>query len=358
MTIADLKKDNLILLECISGSKAYGLEIATSDTDIRGVFYLPRDQFYGLNYIPQVADATNDTVYYELGRFIELLGKNNPNILELLATPADKTLVRHPIMDEIKPELFLSKKCKDAFGGYAFTQVKKATGLNKKIMNPMGKRKKSILEFCYVLRAQGSIVLSKWLEETGRQQENIGLVSIPHFRDTFGLYYDELGTKKYAGVMKKEAASMVLLSSIPKQEAPISHLHFNQDGYTKYCKDYKEYWNWVEKRNEARYQNTIDSGKNYDAKNMMHTFRLLDMAIEILRDGKIRVERPNREELLSIRRGERPYDDLLREAEEKMRMVEQVYEDSSLPPQPNMNEVNALLVNLREQLYGGSSGPV
>ena len=258
MTIADLKSKNLILLECISGSKAYGLDTPTSDTDIRGVFYLPRNQFYGLNYVPQVSDATNDTVYYELGRFIELLKKNNPNILELLATPSNKTLIRHPIMDLIKPEMFLSQKCKDAFGGYAFTQIRKATGLNKKIMNPMGERKKTVLEFCYLLRAQGSIALTKWLAEKGRQQENIGLVNIPHFRDTYGLYYDEDGTKNYAGLMKKENATTVLLSSIPKQESPVNYLHFNQDGYTKYCKDYKEYWEWVEKRNEARYQNTIE----------------------------------------------------------------------------------------------------
>jgi len=185
MTIDDLKNNDLILLECISGSKAYGLSIPTSDTDIRGVFYLPRDHFYGLSYIPQVSDATNDIVYYELGRFIELLGKNNPNILELLATPADKTLIRHPIMDELKPEMFLSKMCKNTFGGYAFTQVRKATGLNKKIMNPMDKRKKTVLEFCYLLHSQGSISLPKWLKEKGRQQENIGLVSIPHFRDRY-----------------------------------------------------------------------------------------------------------------------------------------------------------------------------
>ena len=351
MTIDDLKLNNLILLECISGSKAYGLDLPTSDTDIRGVFYLPKDQFYGLDYISQVADATNDIVYYELGRFIELLGKNNPNILELLATPADKTFIRHPLMDEIKPALFLSKKCKDTFGGYAFTQVRKATGLNKKIMNPMSKRKKTILEFCYVLRKQGSISLPNWLKETNRKQENIGLVSIPHFKDTYGLYYDKEEERKYAGVMKKETATTVLLSSIPKLEAPINHLHFNQDGYVKYCKDYREYWEWVEKRNEARYQNTIDSGKNYDAKNMMHTFRLLDMAIEILRDGKILVKRPNREELLSIRRGEWEYDDLIKKAEKKMEEVEEIYKNSFLPKGPNLQKVEALLVNLRKKIY-------
>ncbi|RYZ53120.1 MAG: nucleotidyltransferase, partial [Sphingobacteriales bacterium] len=37
MTIQELKEKNLLLRECISGSKAYGLDTATSDTDIKGV---------------------------------------------------------------------------------------------------------------------------------------------------------------------------------------------------------------------------------------------------------------------------------------------------------------------------------
>ena len=79
LTLADLHQQNLILLETVSGSRAYGLATPESDTDIKGVFYLPRSLFYGLNYIPQISNETNDVVYYELGRFIELLLQSNPN---------------------------------------------------------------------------------------------------------------------------------------------------------------------------------------------------------------------------------------------------------------------------------------
>ena len=58
-------------------------------------------------------------------------------------------------------------------------------------------------------------------------------------------------------------------------------LYFNLDGYSSYCKKYKEYWAWVSKRNEERYKSNISHNKNYDAKNMMHTFRLLHMAKEV-----------------------------------------------------------------------------
>ncbi len=351
MTIKELKERNLIIYECISGSQAYGTNIPTSDTDIKGVFILPQDDIYGFEYLPQVSDETNDTVYYELGRYIDLLKKNNPNILELLATPEDKILYKHPLMDKINPKTFLSKKCKDTFGGYAFTQVRKARGLNKKIVNPMEKEKKNVLQFCYVLHGQGSISLIQWLNEKQIDQLDLGLVNIPHFKDIYGIYHDAGKNLEYKGIMKKENANTVLLSSIPKGENPIGHLYFNKDGYSKYCKDYKEYWDWVEKRNEHRYQDNLKHGKNYDSKNMMHTFRLLDMAIEILEEGKVIVKRPNREELLSIRKGEWKYDDLIEKANEKMEKVRTAYQNSLLPDEPDEKAADDLLIELRTLFY-------
>ena len=83
MTIEELRAKGLIILECISGSKAYGLDTVNSDTDIKGVFLLPKKGFYGLDYIPQISNETNDIVFYELGRFMELLSVNNkkPSLL-------------------------------------------------------------------------------------------------------------------------------------------------------------------------------------------------------------------------------------------------------------------------------------
>ena len=50
MTINELKDRNLIILECISGSKAYGLDTPQSDTDIKGVFLQPKPDFYAVSY--------------------------------------------------------------------------------------------------------------------------------------------------------------------------------------------------------------------------------------------------------------------------------------------------------------------
>lgn len=74
---------------------------------------------------PQISNETNDEVYYEIGRFVELLLKNNPNILEILATPEDCVLYKHPLMEKLQLKEFLSKLCKNTFAYYVTTQIKK-----------------------------------------------------------------------------------------------------------------------------------------------------------------------------------------------------------------------------------------
>jgi hypothetical protein len=283
---------------------------------------------------------------------MELLSKNNPNILELLNTPASSIIYKHPLLEEIKPEYILSKVCKDTFGNFALSQIKKAKGLNKKIVNPVSSERKSVLSFCYVSYDQGAIPVIQFLEINGWNQDNCGLVNIPHMKDVYGLYYEE--EKIYSGIIKGPDSNEVCLSSIPKDKKQQCLLYFNRDGYSKYCKDYKDYWDWVNKRNEARYENTKSHGKNYDAKNMMHVFRLLDMAIEIGLEKRVNVKRPNREFLLDIKAGKFDYHDLIKMADEKYLQLEEVYKNSNLPEFPNIQLINKLTFQLREKFY--SSG--
>lgn len=352
MTIDDLKRRNLIILECISGSKAYGLDTAESDTDIKGVFLLPKKDYYGLNYIPQINNPSNDIVYYELGRFMELLSVNNPNILELLNTPKSAILYKHIYLEKINSALILSKLCKNTFGKFALSQIKKAKGLKKKIVNPISKERKSLLSFCYINYHKGSIPLLDFLERNNWIQNNCGLINIAHMKNIYGFYYAEnLG---YKGIIKNEESNDISLSSIPKDESQKAMLYFNKEGYSIYCKEYKEYWKWVKNRNQTRYKNTMSHGKNYDAKNMMHTFRLLEMAIEIGNDKVVNVVRPNREFLLDIKKGQYEYDDLLIMAQEKQLEMELAFENSDLLENPDLEMINDQTFQLRNKFYSES----
>lgn len=351
MTIQTLKSQSLILFEVISGSKSFGLNTPTSDTDIKGVYYLPKEKFFGLDYIPQISNETNDEVYYEIGRFVELLLKNNPNILEILASPEDCILYKDPLMEHLQLEDFLSKLCKDSFAGYAVMQIKKARGLNKKIVNPMAKEKKSLLDFCYVLKGYETVALNSFLAENSQNQEQCGLINLPNSKGMFALFYDQDKTLGYKGITQKENSNEVSLSSIPKNEKLIGYLSCNQDGYSKYCKEYTEYWNWIEKRNEDRYDTNQKHGKNYDSKNMMHTIRLLQTAEQILATGKLNIRVSNREELLDIKAGNKEYDDLLDMADNLIVSIENHYETSTLPEKPNEEKAIQNLIKIREELY-------
>jgi predicted nucleotidyltransferase len=349
LTIEQIKNNGWLIFEAITGSKAYGLDTAKSDTDIRGVFVLPKELFYSIEYTPQVSNESNDIVYYELKRFMELLSKNNPNIIELLNVPGNCILYKHELMDKIKPELFLSRLCEQTFANYAYTQIKKAYGLEKKILNPVDEERKSVLDFCYVHVDKEAIDLSQFLLENGFEQEKMGLTAIAHLRDCYNLFYSK--ENQYSGVIKKEGANDVCLSSIPKGETPVGLLYFNKDGYSLYCKKYKEYWEWVEKRNDERYNTTMSHGKNYDSKNMMHVFRLLLMAKEIATEGKVNVWRKDREFLLDIKQGKYEYEDLLTKAELLKSELPALYAKADLQDEPDIKKINELLIEMREDYY-------
>ncbi len=354
MKLTALANDQHILFKAISGSHAYGLQHKDSDVDIRGVFVMPKPSFYGLHPVEQLSDPTNDIVFYELHKFFTLLIKNNPNMLELLRMPSDCIQYRHPLFDQLNPKLFLSRRCKATFAGYAASQIKKARGLNKKIVNPMKKERKTILDFCYVAQGGGSVPLQQFLTERELLQEDCGLVNIPNMQGVFALYHSK--EHCYSGVMRGEKANDIALSSIPKGEQPIGTMFYNANGYSVYCKEYRQYWEWVERRNESRYQSTLTHGKRYDAKNMMHTFRLLHMAEEIASTGDFSVRRTkDRDFLWEIRQGKFAYEELVEKATEKMQKIELLFDRSDLPDAPDEATLNELLIKLRSTFYHTAS---
>lgn len=356
MTIKDLEEKGILLFKVLSGSRAYGTSKPTSDFDYRGVYILPLDNLLDYSYVDQVSDSTNDETYYEIGRFLQLLQTQNPNIIELFNVSDDCILYKHPLFDEIlqHKDKFLSKVCRDSFGGYAIAQIKKARGLNKKIVNPVDKERKNVLDFCYAIVGYKSVPLKEFLENSGYQQQYCGLVAIDHARDTYAMFYDN--TYKhimgFRGIMNEDLTSNeVRLSSVEKGVEPVITIIYNKDGYTRYCKDYKEYWEWVENRNEDRYNTNIQSGKDFDHKNMMHCIRLTRMAIEIAQQKKVIVRRPDVDELMKIRNGEAEYVDLINEAETSIKLLDELYDNSDLPDKIDPKFVNDILLNFRKKYY-------
>lgn len=342
-----------LLFEAIVGSQAYGLSTPESDVDIKGVFLLPNDYLLVGDYIPQISDEKNNITYYELNRFMELIKENNPNIIELLFSNDDMIQYCHPLFKNFilnNKEHFLTKKLEHTFGGYAISQIKKARGLNKKIVNPIEKEKKTPLDFCHIFdKETGYMMLAnQWLKKMGYKQEEIGLAQMPNGVELYKIYRGN----RFKGIIgkRKNTSTSIRHSSIPKKYPLEGFLVYNKNGYVCYCKEYKEYWEWVEKRNPVRYNDNISHNQNYDGKNMLHCNRLLDMAIEVGEGKGINLVRPDKEWLLMVKKGQIPYDEIMLKINEKSEKLKAVYSNCELLDNVDDELIKNIILTIRKEV--------
>ena len=349
---------------------------------------------------------------------MKLLLSSNPTVLEALFVQDDMVLYEHPIITEIKShrDKFITKECFKPIGGYAISQIKKAQGQNKKIHWDIAKMvRKTPLDFCFTFdNKQGSINIQEWLEENGLDQRNCGLVNIPNMPMMYGVYYDFGQHIKLAGITKEwfcdransedkfidyvyfhflddwhiqemsykynieriwekiktpigkhcgiispdEDSNTIRFSETQKGATPICFMSYNQNGYETHCKKYREYEDWKEHRNQARYENNLEGkekenvDKFYDAKNMCHSFRLIKMAIEIANGEGMKLDRRNIDAdfLLDVRNRKYTYSELMEKLIKLKEELDVAIENSTIPDAIDEKFVNDLLLKARKKM--------
>lgn len=377
-----LKENGYILFESIIGSQAHGTNTETSDIDKAFVYILPEDDILGIEYKEQLK-IHKDFMGYEIRRFLELLRSGNPTILELLNSPEDCVLIKHPSFDFLlsEKEKFITKACENSFYGYARQQRTKAEGLEK-LQNWEVNRvvKKNPIDFCYVLMGYDAIPFTTWLERKGLDQKFCGLAAVNHSRDIYAVFYDKVAHDSFSELVepslrdanknlrKENGLSMGLgykgvafedsndirLSNIPKEEREegfLCHISYNKDGYAKHCKDYKRYQDWLVNRNETRWVEIKGHGQQIDGKNMMHFMRLVIIGREIAQGKGIQIRRPDAQELLKIRRGEVSLRELFDKSDEILNEMKLLFQTSNLPEEVSREYVHELLVKIRKSFY-------
>ena len=115
-----------VVYRCVVGSRAYGLDHDGSDHDRRGIYLPPADRQWSLwGVAEQLEHASRDEVYWELGKFVTMALRANPNVLECLFTPLVETAT--PVARELLAMrgAFVSKLVYQTYNGYVASQFKK-----------------------------------------------------------------------------------------------------------------------------------------------------------------------------------------------------------------------------------------
>jgi len=275
------------IVKLITGSRLYGTNTPKSDWDYRGVSKTPLNVVIDpYNRFEQKDNGfvEEDRVIYDLGKFFKLCGDANPNIIEMLFVPENMVLLNTndwKIIVENR-SLFLSKKIKYTFSGYAMSQLNAIRTHRTYFINPP-KRKPTREDFG----------LTDSPKISGDALNNLFNVSLEFFKDE---YVDEIQRERE---------------------------------YREAKKRWDNYIAWYCERNPARKE--LEEKFKYDVKHASHLFRLMGEGKELLLTGKITFPLPNAEEILAIKNGIYSYDEVIEKAEQMDKDFDVWYAKSNLP---------------------------
>ncbi len=346
----------------LAGSHGYGLSRPESDYDYRGVFIAPKQYYLGLAKIeqkdsgwtsePGMFDFLNgqqDTVIYELKKFIQLLAGANPNILELLwlkqypiATAVGESLIQYR-------QLFLSKKVKHTYSGYAFAQIKKIESHRKWLLDPPQEKPTPDR---FGLAAEQP--LSK--EELNAFLEYLYALirdKIEYLAEAAELHQLLTGAIDYKGLLKQHHLTDEALKytqTLTNSRDDYIKLLQKSQRYQNALRDWNAYQSWKTNRNPMRAGMEERSG--FDLKHAMHCIRLLRSGLEILQTGEVVVDRRDAgdaDELKAILQGEYSYDRVTKLADELVAELDRAYNTSGLPHHPDLVAIEQLCIELIEK---------
>lgn len=302
----------MVIYKTIHGSRLYGLAGPTSDTDYKGIFIQDQKDFYSRSKLDYY-EINKDEVYYELGKALDLLSVSNPILIEMMFSPA-------PIFNFVPGLTEMLTKRKDeilnnnavlAFAHFGMTQINKAKGANKKLnWKEIQFTRKTPLDFVQVIIDGRIIPFEEAQRKFGVNPNNLSLAK-GNGKDLYIAYWHD-----NPGGFVREESNELRLSSVPKDTPIFAVLLFNRDAYSIHCREFREYTQWLDNRNEERYKVNRGHDQMVDFKNLMHAYRLI-LAAEEIKKGTYTVQVKNRDFLLKIKAGEINLFELIAMATEK-----------------------------------------
>jgi len=338
-----------LIVSHMSGSHAYGMNTPTSDVDVRGIFCAPRKcictPFNNIN--EQTIPSMEDAKVYEVSRFIQMYTDANPNILETLWVDEEDILTgseAYTLLRNHRQQL-LSKKVAFTYSGYALSQLKRVKGHKKWINNPCPVNPPKQSDYVSLVQnfTDDKILPSEFSLINYKE----GCRLIPFGNNLFGLYVGGKGGD-YNTHTDDGMLNMVFVDeSRVDWGAPQMIVKWNKEDWAREKETHKNYWTWKRNRNPIRA--ALEEEHGADMKHVSHLVRLLRSVEEILTEGVVKVRRPDAEELLAIRNGSWQYDDIIKWAEDKDKLIRTtLYNQSELRNKPNLNLAGKLMMTIQD----------
>lgn len=115
-------------------------------------------------------------------------------------------------------------------------------------------------------------------------------------------------------------------------------------GYAKSQLHRMEHWKFNGYMGKKR-KELVDA-HGFDSKNAAHLIRLLRMGFEFLTTGELQVLRKDASELIAIKKGEIPLEEIKRMADDYWHKIELAFISSRLPDKPDLKKVNGLCMEI------------
>jgi len=359
LTLPDLTKDRKdidwlwprTLFLTAHGSHAYGTNLPTSDRDYKGFCVPPKQYFLGFAKRFEQAEFKGDPdmVVYGIQKFFKLAADCNPSIIEVLFTDVSDHQIVHPLAIPIlqKRDLFISKKAKHTFSGYAVSQLKKIRSHKRWIdggpQKPPERGDFGLPPSPLIPKNQLDAV-----QAAIKKQVEAWDVDLTHMDDAARIDLQAriataVAEQGITGANQWMAAARTLGLSENFIELMDAERRFGGA-----VAEWRSYQTWLATRNATRSE--LERKWGYDTKHGMHLIRLMRMCREILEGKGVLVKRPDAEELLAIRNGLWTYDQLLEWADRQDAELEALYKTSKLPNSPPVMELDKLLVETVESM--------
>lgn len=315
---------NNIILLTLGGSWAYGTNIETSDVDIRGIALNSKEELLtNINFEQRVNEAT-DTTIYSFNKIISLLSANNPNTIEILGCKPEHYLYLSPIGKELldNKDMFLSKKCINAFGGYANAQLRRLDNKANRLVDQTQQEQ-------HILNSINNAKLTYPDRFFTYPSDAINLyVDVSHQDELESEIYMDVNLKHYP--LRDWKGMWSDMNNIVKEYGKIGH----------------------------RNANAIEKGKL--SKHMMHLVRLFLMCLDILNNGQINTYREKDHDfLMDIRNGKylddnrqptREFFDIVTDLENQLKIAK---EKTKLPDLPDYKRINEFMISVNERVVRG-----